>query len=113
MKESKIEKLLCRTVKRFGGTCEKFTSPGKRNVPDRLITVPGFPMELVETKAPGKKARAGQKRDHVRRREMGVNVWVLDEPHLIIEYQNYWRRRIKDRAVPGPGVIYATPYGGR
>lgn len=54
-------------------------------------------MEFVETKAPGKTARHGQRRDHIRRREMGVNVWILDTPYLVEVYQEYWRRKIRAR----------------
>lgn len=37
MKESTIERHLVEGVKRLGGMCIKFTSPGTPGVPDRLI----------------------------------------------------------------------------
>lgn len=85
MKENKVERYLKTQVEKHGGMCEKFVSPGKRDVPDRLITwdVKALPhhqelMELAETKAPGKKPRVGQLRDHKERNRRGVLVSVLD-----------------------------------
>ena len=78
MRESYIEKRLCAGVKRAGGLCEKFVSPGNRGVPDRLVTWPDAAMELVELKAPGKKPGPHQRRDHARRAKCGVKVHVID-----------------------------------
>lgn len=78
MLESVIEKALCQRVRALGGMCEKFTSPGRRSVPDRLITLPGGDIIFVELKAPGKKATELQLRDHKRRRAMGCDVRVID-----------------------------------
>jgi DNA anti-recombination protein RmuC len=78
MRESKIEQALVRKVKALGGMCEKFTSPGRRSVPDRLITLPGNRIIFVEAKAPGKEATELQRRDHQRRRALGCDVRVID-----------------------------------
>lgn len=78
MLESRIESALCRKVKALGGMCEKFTSPGRRSVPDRLITLPGNRIIFVEAKAPGKEATELQQRDHERRRALGCDVRVID-----------------------------------
>lgn len=78
MLELSIEQYLVQQVERNGGLCEKFCSPGKRGVPDRLVTWPGGTMELVEVKAPGKKPRPEQARDHRRRARLGVTVHVID-----------------------------------
>lgn len=78
MRESSIEKYLVRQVKRAGGEAEKFTSPGRKNVPDRLVTWL-YPMtDFVELKATGEKPNAGQRRDHARRRRRGYSVFVID-----------------------------------
>lgn len=76
--EKKIEKALCKRVKELGGLCDKFTSPGKRAVPDRIVTLPGGRVIFVELKAPGKKPTVLQSRDHARRRELGCDVRVID-----------------------------------
>jgi hypothetical protein len=76
--ERDIERALVRRVTALGGTCEKFTSPGRRSVPDRLITMPGGRIIFVELKAPGKKPTEQQGRDHARRRALGCDVRVID-----------------------------------
>jgi hypothetical protein len=76
--ERDVEKALVKRVKELGGTCEKFTSPGRRSVPDRLITMPGGWIIFVELKAPGKEPTENQAKDHARRRELGCDVRVID-----------------------------------
>ena len=78
MLERDVERALVRRVESLGGTCEKFTSPGRRAVPDRLITMPNGAIVFVELKAPGKKPTPLQARDHARRRAMGCDVRVID-----------------------------------
>lgn len=78
MLERDIERALVARVKRLGGTAEKFTSPGRRSVPDRLVTLPGGRIIFVELKAPGKKPTEAQARDHARRTELGCDVRVID-----------------------------------
>jgi len=78
MLERDVENALVRRVKKLGGTCEKFTSPSARSVPDRLITMPGGQIIFVECKAPGKKPTELQERDHARRRALGCDVRVID-----------------------------------
>ena len=78
MLEKDIEIALVRRVKTLGGMCEKFTSPGRRSVPDRIITMPGGRIVFVELKNTGKKPTALQLRDHDRRRALGCDVRVID-----------------------------------
>ena len=78
MLESAIERRLCARVRALGGMAEKFTSPGKRSVPDRLVTLPGGRVIFVELKRPGAKPTALQARDHARRRALGCDVRVID-----------------------------------
>ena len=78
MLEKQIEQALVRRVKELGGTCEKFVSPGRRSVPDRLVTLPGGKIIFVECKPPGKKPTLAQQYDHERRRLLGCDVRVID-----------------------------------
>ena len=78
MLEKDIESALCRRVKSLGGLCEKFVSPGRRSVPDRIITLPGGVIVFVEAKAPDKKPTSLQERDHETRRKLGCRVVVID-----------------------------------
>lgn len=50
MKESTIEARLVREVKKRGGLCYKFTSPGSPGVPDRIVILPGGVTVYVELK---------------------------------------------------------------
>lgn len=76
VRERAVEKFLREEVEAIGGICEKHVTPGRRGAPDRLITWPFIPMELVETKAPKGVVKAHQVRDHVRRKRLGVTVYV-------------------------------------
>jgi hypothetical protein len=78
MLEKDIENALCARVKSLGGLCEKFVSPGRRSVPDRIVTLPGGAIVFVEVKAPGKKPTDLQERDHARRKALGCRVEVID-----------------------------------
>lgn len=50
--EKDIEQKLIRMVKRYGGRCPKWVSPGFSGVPDRLVLLPGGLIIFVETKRP-------------------------------------------------------------
>ncbi len=83
MLEKHIEEALVKRVKTLGGLCEKFTSPAKRSVPDRIVTLPGGKVIFVELKAPGKYATPKQTADHQRRRLLGCDVRVIDNLHQV------------------------------
>ena len=96
VRESAIERYLVREVERRGGVAEKFKSPNRRAVPDRLILWPEarfekykpYPAwaEFVECKAPGEKPTVLQHRDHERRRAMGFRVTVVDSIEAVDTY---------------------------
>lgn len=85
MKESAVEKHLRERVEETGGLCRKIAYPYRKSCPDRLV---GWPESyqsgrnrrhaLVETKRPGKDARADQAREHERLRAIGFDVRVID-----------------------------------
>ena len=77
MLERDIEAYLVKRCKDIGALCDKFTSPQRRSVPDRLITFGGRVL-FVELKATGKKPTEAQVRDHDRRRAAGAEVVWLD-----------------------------------
>ncbi len=78
MLESKVEDHLVYRVKELGGMCIKFTDPGRRGAPDRIVCLPGHPAYFVELKRP-KNGRldAHQVRYHESLRRSGQRVWVL------------------------------------
>jgi len=77
MLEKEIEQHLVARCKTIGALCDKFTSPNRRSVPDRMITFE-CRVYFVELKAPGKKPTEGQLRDHKKRATHGFHVWVVD-----------------------------------
>ncbi|WP_025120638.1 MULTISPECIES: VRR-NUC domain-containing protein [unclassified Serratia (in: enterobacteria)] len=81
-RESVIESNLVKQVKAAGGTAYKFTSPGHRSVPDRLVLLPGGRAVFVECKAPGEAPRPDQVREHNRLRALGFTVVVLDSKNM-------------------------------
>lgn len=76
--ESDIESALVRRVRTLGGLCEKFTSPAKVSVPDRIVTMPGGRICFVECKRPGAKPTRSQSLDHEIRRKLGCIVFIVD-----------------------------------
>ena len=76
--EKKIEQALLARVTALRGTCEKFVSPGRRGVPDRIVTLPGGRIIFVELKSPTGRLNPSQIRDHERRIQMGCEVRVIN-----------------------------------
>jgi len=88
MRESHIEKELCKRAKKMGAIPYKFTSPGRVSVPDRLIIAPSGRMAFVEVKAPGKKPTPMQEREHLKIRALGHKVYILDNLDQIDDILN-------------------------
>ncbi|MNO85003.1 VRR-NUC domain protein [compost metagenome] len=82
MLERDIEAYLVKRCKEIGALADKFTSPQRRSVPDRLITFSGRVL-FVELKATGKKPTEAQVRDHDRRRAAGAEVVWLDSKEQV------------------------------
>lgn len=83
MAESAVEGYLRKEVKKAGGACYKFVSPGRRHVPDDIVLWPAarysYPVShFVECKDRGRKARPGQQREHARLRALGQIVFIID-----------------------------------
>lgn len=78
MKEKYTEQKLVTAVKKLGGICPKFTSPGLDGVPDRLVLLPGGKMAFIELKAPGEKMRPLQVRRMKQLERIGFRVYCID-----------------------------------
>ncbi|MGI6545977.1 MAG: VRR-NUC domain-containing protein [Fastidiosipilaceae bacterium] len=83
MREKFIEQILVRETSSRGGLCWKFTSPGTAGVPDRVVLLPGSKAGFIEVKAPGKEPTAQQLYRHEQLRDLGFQVFVLDDPEAI------------------------------
>lgn len=77
MLERDIEAHLVKLCRKCGILCEKFTSPQRRSVPDRILTWRGR-VVFVELKAPGKSPTEAQVRDHDQREAHGAQVCWTD-----------------------------------
>ena len=83
MREKEVEKRLVTEVKKQGGICPKWVSPGFDGVPDRIVLLPGGRIAFVEVKAPGKKPRPLQIARHKLLTRLGFKVYVLDNEEQI------------------------------
>ena len=90
MKESDIESRVCYYAKtRYDMLTDKFTSPNRRSVPDRIFNAHNGHTFFIEFKAPGRKPTAQQLRDHQRRRARGHHVYVVDSLETGIKIIDY------------------------
>lgn len=83
MREKDIEQKIVSAVKRRGGICPKWVSPGFDGVPDRIAIFPMAKICFIEVKAPSKKPRPLQKARHKQLRHFGFRVYVIDSEEQI------------------------------
>ena len=76
--ERDIEQALIRAVRKSGGLCLKWVSPGWDGAPDRICLWPGGRILFAELKKPGGKPRPLQERREAQLRELGFEVAVVD-----------------------------------
>lgn len=79
MREKLAEQKLVSAVKKSGGICPKFTSPGFDGMPDRIALLPGGRMAFVEVKAMGKKLQPLQKKRKQQLEALDFSVFVVDD----------------------------------
>lgn len=79
MLEKYIENKLVTAVKKMGGICPKFVSPGFDGVPDRLVLLPQGKFAFVELKAKGKKMRPLQVNRKMQLEQLGFLVYCIDD----------------------------------
>lgn len=75
--ENDIEKYLVRQVKKIGGLCYKWVSPGIRGVPDRIVIFQGCTF-FVELKRPRESLRKNQRKIKSYINQQGVDVYAID-----------------------------------
>lgn len=80
VRERDVEKALVDAVEKRGGIAYKFSSPNRRNVPDRLIVLPNCAPFFVECKRPGEGPNKGQAREIARLLGLGQAVYILNDP---------------------------------
>lgn len=96
MLEKQIEKYLCDQVRtRLKGIAYKFTSPGRRSVPDRVCVIPGYCL-FVECKAPGKYLTDAQAREQHKLDNLDQWVYAVNSKRQIDSIIVMWERRLRD-----------------
>ena len=78
IREKDVEQALIREIRKRGGICLKFVSPGWDGAPDRVCLFSGGRIVFVEVKRPGAKPRPLQARRMEQLRELGFTVAVVD-----------------------------------
>lgn len=77
MRERDIEDRLRDGIKKLGGLCYKFVSPGNRGVPDRIVLLPGGAVYFVELKTEVGRLSKIQHVQLKRMERLGVQIAVL------------------------------------
>lgn len=90
-RERVVEAHLVKEVEAYAGIAYKFTSPGRRSVPDRLIALPCSNLFFVEMKEYGELPDKGQVREHERLWGMGHEVYVVDSKEGVNGLLLAWR----------------------
>jgi Holliday junction resolvase len=78
MLERDIERKVGLYAQERGWLTMKFTSPGRRSVPDRIYISPRGQVVFIEFKMAGKKPTPLQEREHERLRKLKQIVLVVD-----------------------------------
>lgn len=88
--EKDIEKKVCKYAEGMGMRQEKYVSPNKASVPDRIFYTGSGRHFFIEFKRKGEKPTVKQARDHIARREIGDRVYVVDnvqEGIMVIDWE--------------------------
>ena len=96
MKEKQIEQYLIKQVReKLKGIAFKFTSPGRRSVPDRLCVVSGHCF-FVECKATDKFLTDAQRREADRLDELDQWMYQVNSKHQVDVIVSFWERKLKE-----------------
>ena len=77
IRERDIERYLVKRVGQLGGHAYKFTSMGRRGVPDRNVHLPCGVHFYVECKAPGEQLTPAQERERELLKHLGARVHIV------------------------------------
>ena len=101
MRERDIEAKLVREIKKMGGECLKWVSPGTDGVPDRIVIMPSGDIWFVELKTDKGELSGPQEYWNRRLQELGCSAVVLygqDQVQWFLdELRKYgWTQQIKE-----------------
>ena len=98
MKESELESILVREVKKEGGKAYKWVSPGNAGVPDRIIFFPEGEVYFVELKTETGNVSRPQMAQIQRLRDLGQQATAVRGLECLIAFFRVIRRdQIADR----------------
>ena len=83
--EKDIEKYLVRQIKKIGGLCYKFTSPGTRGIPDRIVLYQGD-VFFAELKRPGGHPRKDQLKIIEKFNDQFIPVFIVDSKEKVNDF---------------------------
>lgn len=97
MLEKNIEKFLVREVKKLGGLCYKWVSPGNAGVPDRIVLLPDRPALFVELKTEKGEPSKLQKVQIKKLRNLNAPVYILYGLEEVKEFIKLCKKRGGDK----------------
>ena len=86
MKESTIEARLVREIRKRGGLCYKFVSPGNPGVPDRIAILPGGRTVYIELKTEIGRLSKVQRWQQEEIQKRGADIRVLKGMDQVLEF---------------------------
>lgn len=95
MLESEVEKKLVQGVKKLGGLCLKWVSPGYSGVPDRIVFLPGGRVYFVELKQDRGRLSERQKYVHKQLKKVGREVITLYGEIDVQDHLDDWKRMLE------------------
>jgi len=101
VQENEIEKYLIEQVNKRGGFVRKYTSPGRRGVPDRICFLPRGRTIFVECKTPEGQLSSLQRREIKRIQDLMIPVFVANHKigidQLMMVYDKAMARETNDK----------------
>lgn len=94
--EKDIEKRLRKGIRKMGGRCYKFVSPGNAGVPDRIVVVPDKVL-FVELKTKTGRLTKLQQRQIEKLKALGSEVFVLWGKEDVDRFLESCRQFLKER----------------
>lgn len=96
MRESRVEAMLVRAVKKAGGVCWKLPANLYRGIPDRMVLLPGARVYFVEVKADTGRVSPHQTRLVKFLHQLGFHSYIITGP---IQMQEFIHDHIEIRSL--------------
>jgi len=92
VRENKVETYLNDQIESIGGITYKWTSPGRRGVPDRIIIFKGT-CYFAEVKTPNGSLSTNQVREMNKITRAGIHVLVITGHEGVVSFINWLKER--------------------